>query len=105
MGFCCFHVFVIFRVWKIKFLALQQLSDDGLEEAHVLRSAHRKSIEAKVTNHLRYRFKWATELAENVLAGVVLLLDSHVHEALGAPIEDFKLINSLEGKSTNLLQR
>lgn len=59
----------------------------------MLRTAHRKSIEAEMTNHLRNRFERATELAEDVLAGVVLPLDSHVHEALGAPVIELRLIS------------
>lgn len=51
----------------------------------MLRSPNRQSIEAEVPDHLRYRFERTTELPEDVLAGVVLLLDSHVHEAFGAP--------------------
>jgi hypothetical protein len=61
------------------------LCDDRLEQAHVFSSSNRQSIEAKVSNHLRNGFERATELAKDVLAGVVLSLDSHVHEAFGAP--------------------
>ena len=51
----------------------------------MLSASYRQTVETEVPNHFRYRFKGSTELPEDVFTGVVLLLDSHMHEAFGAP--------------------
>jgi hypothetical protein len=51
----------------------------------MLCASHWQTVEAEVPDHLWNRFEGSTELAEDVLARVILLLNSHVHEALGTP--------------------
>ncbi|CRK90036.1 CLUMA_CG003762, isoform A [Clunio marinus] len=64
---------------------LQQLCNDRFKETHVLCASNRQPVKTKMANHFWYRFKWSTELPQDIFAGIVLLLNSHVHEALGTP--------------------
>lgn len=61
---------------------LQQLRGDRLQQAHVLGAPDGQTIQTVVPYDLGYRPKRLTELAQDVLANVVLL-DAHMHEAFG----------------------
>lgn len=65
---------------------LQQLRYDRLDQTHVLRSAYRQPVEAKVSYHIGYRLKGSTELPQYILT-CLIALDPHVHEALGTSVK------------------
>lgn len=71
-------------------VGLKQLGNDRFDQAHMLGAAYGQTIQAEVAYYFRHRFEWLTEFAQNELAGVVLL-DSHMHEATGAPAKQFEI--------------
>lgn len=64
--------------------ALQKLNYDRVQETHVLGAAYRKTIHAEVTDHLRYVLERLAELSQDVGVQLLVLLNTHVHEATGA---------------------
>lgn len=66
--------------------ALQKLSYDWMQKTHVLGTAYRKTVHAKMTNHFRYAVEWFTELAQDVRVQLLVLLDTHMHETTGTPV-------------------
>jgi len=82
--------------------ALQKLDDDRMQETHVLGTAYRKTIHAKVTDHLWYVVERFAELAEDICVQLLVLLDAHVHEAAGAPgtIKE-RIYYRAEGRNAN----
>jgi hypothetical protein len=53
----------------------------------VFSATHRQPVETKVSNHFGDVVEGSTELAEDELAGFVVALDAHMHEALGTPVD------------------
>ena len=62
--------------WKSRFLnvsalqgasidALQELCYDWMQETHMLSASNRKTINAEVTNHVRYTVEGFAELSED----------------------------------------
>ena len=51
----------------------------------MLSPSHRQPVQAKVADHVRNRSERPTELAQDEFTGLIVPLDPHVHEALGAP--------------------
>lgn len=55
-----------------------------MQKTHVLGTAYRKTVHAEVTDHFRYTVERLAELAQDVRVQLLVLLDTHVHEATGA---------------------
>lgn len=74
--------------------SLKQLLDNRMQQTHVLGASDRQPVYRVVVHHFWYRGERLAELAQNVLACVRLLLDSHVHKTTSTPenIKYFQLI-------------
>lgn len=65
--------------------SLKQLLDNRMQQTHVLGASDRQPVYRVVVHHFWYRGERLAELAQNVLASVRFLLDSHVHKTTSTP--------------------
>jgi hypothetical protein len=65
--------------------SLKQLLDNRMQQTHVLGASDRQPVYGVVVHHFWYRSERLAELAQNVLASVSFLLDSHVHKTTSTP--------------------